>query len=210
MYKVFFNDSTLIINSEINKSLTKGNEFVISFQDDHVVDQIISEMEHAVLPVEYTIGHKNPDQFLATFRSRLVELPAAGGLVQNQDGSWLFIKRFGKWDLPKGKIEKRETPEIAAIREVEEECGISGLRIKLKLDSTYHLYRSPYLNYPGNLVFKETKWFLMEYSGTEIPQPQTEEHIEEVRWVSRSELDSILAETYLSLRELIPKTSLII
>jgi 8-oxo-dGTP pyrophosphatase MutT (NUDIX family) len=140
------------------------------------------------------------------FRSRFVEIPAAGGLVQNKDGSLLFIRRLGVWDLPKGKTEKNETPENAAIREVEEECGITNLQIVRSLDSTFHIYRSPYLPVPKNVVLKETLWFLMTYSGDEIPAPQTEEHIEEVRWFAKTELDRVLDDTYLSLRDFLNKT----
>jgi 8-oxo-dGTP pyrophosphatase MutT (NUDIX family) len=210
MYKVFFNDSTLIINSEINKSLTKSYKIGAVPMDIEALDQVIYEMEHASSPVEFTFCHHEPEMLLQFLRSRFVEISAAGGIVQNQDGAWLFIKRLGMWDLPKGKIEKKETPEIAAIREVKEECGISNLKILKKLDPTFHFYRSPFLSYPNNLVLKETKWFLMEYNGSETPMPQTEEHIEEVRWISRLDLNSILTGTYSSLRDLIFKTSLFI
>jgi 8-oxo-dGTP pyrophosphatase MutT (NUDIX family) len=135
-----------------------------------------------------------------------VEIPASGGLVKNDSGLFLFIRRFGVWDLPKGKIEKKESPENAAIREVGEECGLSELKIIKQLDSTYHIYRSPYLKYPDNLVLKETKWFLMSYAGSEIPIPEMEEDIEEVRWFSPTEFDQVLTNTYSSLRDLLAKT----
>ena len=38
------------------------------------------------------------------------------------------IQRLGDWDLPKGKVEKREGVEAAAVREVQEECGLVTLR----------------------------------------------------------------------------------
>lgn len=49
-------------------------------------------------------------------------------MVYNQKGEILFIKRNGRWDLPKGKAEKRETIEETAIREVEEETMVENLR----------------------------------------------------------------------------------
>jgi 8-oxo-dGTP pyrophosphatase MutT (NUDIX family) len=117
----------------------------------------------------------------------------------------LFIKRLGVWDLPKGKIEKKETPELAAIREVEEECGLSDLKIIGPLDSTFHIYRSPYLSFPKNLVLKETKWFFMSYSGGESPVPQVEEDIEEVAWFAPEDLEQVYSNTYLSLRDFLGK-----
>ena len=45
----------------------------------------------------------------------------------------LFIYRFNKWDLPKGKLNKGEKKQDCAIREVEEECGICNLQIEMRL-----------------------------------------------------------------------------
>ena len=55
-----------------------------------------------------------------------VKIIAAGGLVTNENNELLMIFRRGKWDLPKGKLDKGETIEECAIREVEEETGIGN------------------------------------------------------------------------------------
>jgi len=206
MYKVFFNDSTIILDSEIKKSFKNNIADNVDFESYTIINQIVSEIEFADKSLEYLIYNSDIDKLWNYFRSRFVEIPAAGGLVKNDDGFFLFINRLGVWDLPKGKIEKKETPASAAIREVEEECGLSGLSIVRQLDSTYHIYRSPYLNYPDNLVLKETKWFLMNYSGTEDLVPQTEEDIVDVRWVPASEMEEMLADTYSSLRDFLGKS----
>jgi len=206
MYKVFFNDSTIILDSEIKKSFKNNIADNVDFESYTIINQIVSEIEFADKSLAYLIYNSDIDKLWNYFRSRFVEIPAAGGLVKNDEGFFLFINRLGVWDLPKGKIEKKETPASAAIREVEEECGLSGLSIVRQLDSTYHIYRSPYLNYPDNLVLKETKWFLMNYSGTEDLVPQTEEDIVEVRWVPASEMDEMLADTYSSLRDFLGKS----
>jgi 8-oxo-dGTP pyrophosphatase MutT (NUDIX family) len=167
---------------------------------------MVYEIEEAKIPIEFTIGHQDEGKVWKQFRKSFKELPAAGGFVQNSEGAFLFIRRLGVWDLPKGKIEKKESPESAAVREVEEECGISGIKIVRPLDSTYHIYRSPWIKKDNNLVLKETKWFLMNYSGNEIPVPQSEEDIEEVRWFALSEFEWVIQQTYASLAELIRKT----
>jgi len=206
MYKVFFNDSTILIGSEMNKSLNNNISEKFNRVDYDVVSQIISRIESAQSPSDFYILNPKDDSGWNYFKSQFVEIPAAGGLVKKTDGSILFIKRLGVWDLPKGKIEKRETPELAAIREVEEECGLSGLQIVKQLDSTFHIYRSPYLSFPKNLVLKETKWFLMNYSGDENPVPQVEENIEEVAWISPADLGQVYSNTYSSLSDFLEKS----
>ena len=210
MYKVFFNGSTIQIGSEMNKSLNNNIAKTFDLASYDVVNQIILLVESTECPSEFFIINSDIDLVLKHFKSHFVEIPAAGGLVKNADGSLLFIKRLGAWDLPKGKIEKKETPELAAIREVEEECGLSGLQIIKQLDSTFHIYRSPYLSFPKDLVLKETKWFLMSYSGSETPVPQTEENIEEVVWFSPTDLDQVYSNTYSSLIDFLEKSLLII
>ncbi|MEI7526764.1 MAG: NUDIX domain-containing protein, partial [Mariniphaga sp.] len=78
-------------------------------------------------------------ELLPSFRdfiSMFKYIPAAGGLVKNEKGEFLFIHRLGFWDLPKGKIDKKDLREPlssigdnpsarnAAIREVKEETGL--------------------------------------------------------------------------------------
>ena len=206
MYKVFFNGSTILIDSEMNKSLNNNIAKTFDSASYDVVSQIILQVESAGNPSDFLILNSDNDSVWEQFKSRFVEIPAAGGLVKNTDGLLLFIKRLGVWDLPKGKIEKRETPELAAIREVEEECGLSGMYVVKQLDSTFHIYRSPYLTFPRNLVLKETKWFLMNYSGDEIPVPQVEENIEEVAWLLPADLGKVYSNTYSSLSDFLEKS----
>ena len=206
MYKVFFNGSIILIGSQMNKSLNNNIAEKFNSVDYDVVNQIISRIESTESPSVFYILNQEIDSVWNYFKSQFVEIPAAGGLVRKEDGSLLFIKRLGFWDLPKGKIEKNETPELAAIREVEEECGLSGLQIIRQLDSTFHIYRSPYLTFPRNLVLKETKWFLMNYSGNEMPVPQIEENIEEVAWFSPTDLDQVYSNTYSSLSDFLKKS----
>ncbi|MDP3644534.1 MAG: NUDIX domain-containing protein [Bacteroidota bacterium] len=190
----------------MKKSSNNNISYRIDFGSYSAVNQIIYDIEHASESSEYLIYNPEILQLWNYFRSRFVEISAAGGLVRNDAGNFLFIKRLGFWDLPKGKIEKNETPASAAVREVEEECGLSGLQIVRQLESTFHIYRSPFLNFPDNLVLKETKWFLMSYSVNETPVPQKDEDIEEVRWFALSEFEIPLSNTYRSLYEFLEKT----
>jgi ADP-ribose pyrophosphatase YjhB (NUDIX family) len=125
-------------------------------------------------------------------------IEAAGGLIQNKD-KYLFIKRLGKWDLPKGKLDKGETIQHAAIRECEEECAVTGLTILKQLPDTYHIYE-----YKTGHALKVSYWFHMETSSNKELKPQTEENIEEVRWLSIDEVKSIvLKNTYITIEKLV-------
>ena len=128
------------------------------------------------------------------FQSEYHLIDAAGGMVKNKKGDWLFIHRNGKWDLAKGKLESFEQPEEAATREVSEECGISEPDLEKKLIETYHTYSQH-----GQRVLKRTHWYLMQYSLNEETAPQTEEGIDEVRWVSTSGINALIDDSYPSI-----------
>ncbi len=130
------------------------------------------------------------------FKKHHVLIKAAGGLVKNEQGDLLVIKRLGYWDLPKGKIELGESIPIAAEREVKEECGITkGLTLLDKLPDTYHTYQ-----HKGQNVLKQTHWFFMRYSGYDILSPQLEEGITEVCFMPKKEVENVaMKNTYKSL-----------
>lgn len=203
MYKVFFNESVLKIESETKTSSKNNNTQSPVFQYNKSFMDAICEIEQNETPLNLTFVIQNAAQFWNQLRKQLIEIPAAGGIVKDKDEQLLFIKRFGKWDLPKGKTEKKERIETAAVREVEEECGINNVQLLKKIDSTFHIYRSPYHTHPNNLVLKETHWFEMFYNGNEIPVPQIKENIEEVRWFQVNELQTVFENTYGNIEELI-------
>ena len=122
---------------------------------------------------------------------------AAGGLVKNKEQKILFIFRLGKWDLPKGKIEKGENAEEAALREVKEECGLTRLRIKKKMPSTYHTY-----TLKGEKILKISHWFEMNFTGIKYTlTPQIEEGITDVRWLTTDEIKEAMKNTYASIED---------
>ena len=146
----------------------------------------------------YNFYHTDIKLLFNSFASMFRIIEAAGGLVQNKDKKFLFIFRNGKWDLPKGKIERNEKKEDAAIREVEEECGLTSLKITEPLTITYHIY-----SLEEKLVLKRTYWFNMNcnYSGKLIPQH--EEGITKAEWISKKNFKKVFANTYESILEVI-------
>jgi len=138
------------------------------------------------------------DFLLDSFKSMFKLVEAAGGLVKNAKGEYLFIFRKGKWDIPKGKIEKGEAIKVAAIREVEEECGISGLTIIKPMPTTYHTYIIK-----EKTVLKPTYWFEMSSTDTSVLTPQLEEGITEVRWIAAKDLGMVKENSYESILDVI-------
>ena len=123
---------------------------------------------------------------------------AAGGLVKNEQGQWLFIYRNGMWDLPKGKWEEGESIEECAVREVAEECGIAEPTIVQQLATTYHTY-----TLKGERILKPTYWFLMKSTDVSKLIPQTEEGITEVKWVATDEARGLAAGSFGSIKEVV-------
>lgn len=118
-------------------------------------------------------------KLIADFTSIYKIIEAAGGLVFNEKKEVLVMFRRGSWDLPKGKIDDGETPEVAAIREVIEETGLVNVSIERLLKKTYHTY-----TLKEKRILKRTYWYLMHTTDTKLT-PQTEEDIEIVQFVEK-------------------------
>lgn len=125
---------------------------------------------------------------------------AAGGLVFNERNELLLIKRQGKWDLPKGKVDAGETVEEAGLREVKEECNIDGLTLGELVHTSHHTY---FLD--GKRVLKTTHWYKMTATNYKRMKPQLEENITELEWVDPEKLDIGELDTYNSIRDLLRK-----
>jgi ADP-ribose pyrophosphatase YjhB (NUDIX family) len=199
-YKVFFNDYLLSISTP-DQALSGVCGEIIENLDRKTVGEMINKFEHSGIQT-YCVCSFDTELLFSLFSSFYQIIEAAGGIVRHPSGKYLFIKRFGKWDLPKGKIEKGESPEFGAMREVCEECGIADLKIARQLPSTYHTYKLE-----GIRVLKITWWFAMDYSGSLCTKPQTEEGITDASWLAPSQFDMVLENTYRSIAELIGDVS---
>lgn len=124
-------------------------------------------------------------------------IEAAGGLTTNAQGEILMIFRHNHWDMPKGKREAGESIETCALREVEEECAVSGLRLGALITHTYHCYRIK-----KRWAIKKTTWYKMSYDGTKTPTPQRQEGITQALFVPREQAMAHLKESYYTIRDL--------
>ena len=110
----------------------------------------------------------------------------------------LLIFRRGKWDMPKGKLDKGEKLEDCAIREVEEETGLKKIELISPLTTTYHTYHEG-----TKFILKESHWYMMNVEGDQILTPQTEEDILELRWVNANDLDKYRKDTFPSIADVL-------
>jgi 8-oxo-dGTP pyrophosphatase MutT (NUDIX family) len=119
-------------------------------------------------------------------------------ILHSDEDKYLFIKRNGRWDLPKGKLELNEKKKDAAVREVEEECGLKIKSLGSKLLKTYHVYEIK-----GKPVLKISSWYSMEAKAKQKLIPQLEEGITEVKWFKKEDWGLIRANTYPNILDVI-------
>jgi ADP-ribose pyrophosphatase YjhB (NUDIX family) len=125
-------------------------------------------------------------------KSKFKIIKAAGGVVRKKD-KFLMIYRMKKWDLPKGKKEKKEKDKQTAVREVAEECNIT-VKLGKKVCTTWHTYT---MN--KSAMLKRTRWYIMDVVDDTRMKPCLEEDIEEVRWMSQKEVYHALEHSYKSI-----------
>ncbi|RIV67503.1 NUDIX hydrolase [Flagellimonas aequoris] len=186
MYEVFVNESPLILTNERPEN-TNGNLFSL---DGDSIMEAIHLLSKKKLKKAY-LYHPDGNKILKLFMHKIPVIVAGGGFVVNEKGKVLFIKRNGKWDLPKGKVDKGETIESAAIREVEEETGVTGLKIERFLRTTYHVFKRN-----GEYWLKQTHWFLMstDYTGKLVAEKA--EGIEKVKWKGPIKTQKAIKNSY--------------
>lgn len=199
MYKVFINDKVIFFTKNTKLLSDMENVLVLHYFDNSISTMLVNFLKNDGKLKHLVFLTPTPDKDFDSFKNNFELIIAAGGKVSNTDGKILFIFRLGKWDLPKGKVEEGETLEVSAIREVEEECGISNLTILNHLKDTYHIYE---LN--DKLVLKQSVWYEMKTDDTSKLIPQTEENITDARWMNDEEIQNeVLKNTYPSIREII-------
>jgi 8-oxo-dGTP pyrophosphatase MutT (NUDIX family) len=194
MYKVFIENRSVIFFESVQEVPVGMNVFNLEGSFDHWLLPLVRRSAEGT---ELYIICPNSKEGVKELFSSHKKITAAGGVV-SKDEMILIIERHGLWDLPKGKVEKTEMIEEAAVREVEEECGIEEVRVVKHLIDTHHTYE-----HKGKKILKRTCWFSMSCSGEKIPSPQLEEGITKAEWCSLHELDKVFKNTYPSIAEVL-------
>jgi len=190
MYKVFVNELPLILTNKISET-GDGEYFLLN---EESIQEAIKALKKKKLTEAY-IYHPNHEEILKKFTKRIPLIVAAGGVVTNAKGKVLFIYRNDKWDLPKGKLDKGESIEDCAIREVMEETGVQGLRIENFLKITYHIFSNS-----GTYTLKEVHWFAMRTDYTGKLKPEKKEGIVKVKWKGPKKIKKALQNSYTNIK----------
>lgn len=193
MYRIFVNDKPIILTTEVSPEHNFKNYLMSSVN----IGKVIKELNSTSLEEVRIIGKKQ-ETLIKKFLKKLPNVIAGGGKVINDNGEVLFIYRNDKWDLPKGKTEGKETIEETALREVEEETGVSGLSIVEPMETTYHIFKRN-----GKHKIKITYWFEMKSNYKGDLSPQENEGITKVVWLNQEEQIKALENSYANIRSLI-------
>jgi 8-oxo-dGTP pyrophosphatase MutT (NUDIX family) len=195
--KIYFNDKPLFLcdelNDEINAYAHHDDAILIDEFSPPAVNSMIHEMRQEKIHAGIFV-HKDLAILKKAFWKKFILVQAAGGWVQDEKGQTLFMLRRGKWDLPKGKLDKGETLEQCAVREVGEETGLKKIGLGAPLVITYHTYDEN-----GKHILKESHWYRMTAPAGQLLTPQQEEQITELRWVPATGIAPLLSNTFPSI-----------
>ena len=182
MYKIYINETPLMLiqNDQIpTESLDLSENLLIRYNGKpRSLMNPIDMLEKTKRLSSIMVHHNDVEQLLKDFESLFKILEAGGGVVANENQEILTMYRKGSWDLPKGKIDKGETKEAAAIREVQEETGLDVVELGDFLLETNHTYK----NRKGKRIIKRTYWYKMTTKEMDLT-PQKEEAIELCEWM---------------------------
>ncbi|HLA56594.1 MAG TPA: NUDIX domain-containing protein [Flavobacterium sp.] len=199
MYKVFVNDKPLFLTNEIQKE----TDFQLFLLESVDIRELVKKIYKNKVEKAY-LYHPDEKEILRTLKSKMPVNKAGGGLVYNPKGEVLFIFRNGKWDLPKGGVEKYEENDAAALREVEEETGVDKLLITRKLQKTYHIFKRN-----DRYKLKITHWYEMSTSFDGTLVPQQDEGIEKAEWLNPEQIKVALKNSYENIKLLFEEEKLL-
>jgi 8-oxo-dGTP pyrophosphatase MutT (NUDIX family) len=205
--KIFFQDKPLFLCDDLDEAITP----YVHHDDAVFVDEFstpaINSMIHEMKQKKVHAGilyHTNLNELKKAVWKKFNIVLAGGGVVTDQHKQVLLIHRKGKWDLPKGKLDKNESLEHCALREVKEETGLKEVKLIESLFTSYHVYDES-----GKHILKETHWYTMHADGKQSVHPQSEEQIDEIKWVKQSGLSEYLKKTYPLIRDVLSEAGFV-
>lgn len=200
---IYFDDKPLFLCNEVDETIQPfvhhDDAVFIDELDSHTIKSMIHEMQLEKIHAG-VFYHSSLEELKKAFFKKFTLVEAAGGLVQNEKEEVLLIYRRGKWDLPKGKLDKGEKLEDCAVREVQEETGLKTVKLIAPLTITYHTYHEG-----ARFILKESHWYKMKAESKQALVPQLTEQIEEIRWVKPKDLEGYFANSFSSVIDVLKK-----
>ena len=199
--KIYFDNKPLFLCDDVDVSLQPyihhDDAVFIDELNLHTIKSMIHEMQEESVHAG-VFFHNDLNELKKSFFKKFTMIQAAGGFVVNKENEVLMMFRRGKWDLPKGKMDKNETFEECAVRETEEETGLKNIKLISPLITTYHTYHEG-----TRYMLKETKWFSMKVEGGQQLIPQAEEQISKLEWVDKKDLARYLSNSFPSVADVL-------
>ncbi len=199
--KIYYGDKPVYLCDEMNDELNELLHHPDTVFIDELSSPAIKSLIHEIKKEDFHAGilwNSDLEKLQKAFFKHFTVIEAAGGIVQNADKELLFIFRRGKWDLPKGKMEKNESAEICAEREIEEETGVTKLKLKKKIGDTYHIYDDF-----GKHFLKVSHWYYFTCPNKQTLAPQTEEDITEATWIKTKDIKKPVGNTYATIKDIL-------
>lgn len=196
MHKIYFEKRCIIICEPGDQALADPNAVEFHIGEKIDIGTLVKMFEASESLARIYIPTHHTEKMYRRLCAEFREVSAAGGLVSNRRGDFLLISRNGLWDLPKGHQEAGEDIAVTAMREVEEETGVSDLELGDLICITDHCYLRG-----GIWHLKHTWWYHMLYTNPVDLTPQREEDISKAAWVAKSSLPPFLKNTYPSILE---------
>lgn len=204
--KLYYSDKPIVLTNNLQACITDNSEMsdykvfhgLSGVHFSEALDHLHQKNNRGAIIEEQSSGAlmQHIDNFFKVIK-------AGGGLVYNANDEVLMIFRRGKWDLPKGKLDKGETIEECALREVIEETGIKQLTLGEHLTETWHLYTDR-----GRNLVKHSVWYTMTSTDNEPLKPQAEEDIMEARWVAPDQLAPLMDNSYKAIKDVLTAAKL--
>ncbi len=194
MYTIFKNECTIILTDSI---INKEN-YTFYYWEKFDLKKYLQQCDTSNSST-ICLYHTDIKFLWKQFKKHFKIIEAAGGVVFNKNNEILFIYRLDKWDLPKGKVEKGESIQETAIREVQEECGLNKVNIENFICKTFHIY-----TFKEKEILKISHWYTMSSDEKELI-PQLEEDITKVEWKNKEQISYALKNTYPNIKLLLKK-----
>ncbi|HSN61160.1 MAG TPA: NUDIX domain-containing protein [Ferruginibacter sp.] len=201
--KIYFDEKPVYLCDEMDDQLTELMHHPDAVFVDELSRPAINSLLHEIKKEDFHAGiiwNEDIEKLKKAFFKHFILIEAAGGIVINEKKEILFIYRRGKWDLPKGKMEKKESAEACAQREIEEETGVQGLTLKKKIGETYHTYDEF-----GKHILKVSHWFYYTCNSKQKLQPQIAEDITKTEWIKTKDIKMPMSDTYQNIKDIVGK-----